>query len=174
MEKIEKNKWLGYNQMSGRHNMNSIEATCINEMITEVHRLARTPLCIHQDGVKGCYDRIIRNHANLNKKRFLISDNVGNIYCEAHEKMTFKTQLHNSISKISYTSTKELPFHGVRQGAGNAETEWTFISVPMIKIAGELIEGYTINLPQGKVTWTIHILGFVDDKRHYVNNLKKE
>jgi len=94
MEKVEKNKWLGYNQMSGRHNMNSIEATCINEMITEVHKLARTPLYIHQDDVKECYDCIIRNHTNLNKKRFLISDNVGKIYCEAHEKMAFKTQLH--------------------------------------------------------------------------------
>ena len=94
MEKIEKNTWLGYNQMSGRHNMNSIEATCINEMITEVHKLARTPLYIHQDDVKECYDCIIRNHTNLNKKRFLISDNVGKIYCEAHEKMAFKTQLH--------------------------------------------------------------------------------
>ena len=28
-------------------------------------------------------------------------------------------------------------------------------------------------LTQGKAIWTIHILGFVDDKRHYVNNLKK-
>ena len=110
---------------------------------------------------------------DLNNKQFLILDNVGKIYCEAHEKMAFKTQLHNSISKTSYTSTKELPFHGVRQGAGNAGTEWTFISVPMIKIAGELTEGCTINLPRGKVIWTIHILGFVDDKRHYVNNLKK-
>ena len=43
----------------------------------------------------------------------------------------------------------------------------------MIKIAGELTEGCTINLPRGKVIWTIHILGFVDDKRHYMNNLKK-
>ena len=43
----------------------------------------------------------------------------------------------------------------------------------MIKVSEELTERCTINLPQGKTTWTIHILGFVDDKRHYVNNLKK-
>ena len=43
----------------------------------------------------------------------------------------------------------------------------------MIKVAEELREGCVINLPQGNATWTIHILGFVDDKRHYVNNLKK-
>ena len=43
----------------------------------------------------------------------------------------------------------------------------------MIKVAEELTEGCTIKLPQGKATWTIHILGFVDDKRHYVNNFKE-
>ena len=59
MEKAERNKWLGYNQMGGRHNISSIELACINEMITEVHRLTRTLLYIHQDDTKGFYDRII-------------------------------------------------------------------------------------------------------------------
>ena len=56
----------------------------------------------------------------------------------------------------------------------NAGTEWTFISVPMIIVAEELPEGYTINLPQGAATWIIDILDFVDDKRQYVNNFQKE
>jgi len=69
MDIAEKKKWLGYNQMGGRYNMSSIEPACINEMTTEVHRLTSTPLCIHQDETKGYYDRIIRNHANLNNKK---------------------------------------------------------------------------------------------------------
>ena len=28
-------------------------------------------------------------------------------------------------------------------------------------------------IAQGKATWRIHVLGFVDDKRHYVNNFKE-
>ena len=88
--------------------------------------------------------------------------------------MEFKTQLHNSISKKSYTSTKELPFHGSGQGARNAGTEWTFISVPMIKVEEELTEGCIIKLPQGRATWTIHILGFVDDKHHYQMYLRSQ
>ena len=47
------------------------------------------------------------------------------------------------------------------------------MSVPMIKVDEELTEGYKINLPQGKAIWSIHVLSFVDDKRHYVNNFKK-
>ena len=85
-------------------------------------------------------------------KKILISDNVGKIYYDAHENIEFKTQLHNAIYKTSYTRTKEFPFHGAGQGVGNAGTEWTFISVTMIKVAEELIESYTIRLPQGKAT----------------------
>ena len=41
----------------------------------------------------------------------------------------------------------------------------------MIKVIEELTEGCTINLPLCKATCTIHMLGFVDDKSHYVTNL---
>ena len=47
------------------------------------------------------------------------------------------------------------------------------MSVPMIKVDEELTEGYKINLPKDKAIWSIHVLSFVDDKRHYVNNSKK-
>ena len=121
--------------------MSSIEPACLNEMIVEVHRLTRTPPCIHQDDANECYDRIIRNHANLNNKKFLIPDNAGRIYCEVHDKMEFKTQLHNSISERNLHQHKTLPFHRAGQGAGNVGTEWTFISIPMIKVVEELTEG---------------------------------
>ena len=98
--------------MGGRYNMSSIEPACINEIITEGYILTRNPLCIHHDDAKECYDRIIWNHASLNNKKIIIPDNVGKIYCEAHEKMEFKTQLHNVIFKTSYTSEKGLLFHG--------------------------------------------------------------
>ena len=121
IEKVEKNKWLGYNQMGGRHNMSSIEPACINKMITEVHRLARTPLCIHQDDAKGCYDRIIRNHANLNSNKILIPDNVGKIYCEAHEKMEFKLNYINLSPKHPTPSLKN--FHSMERGKELATQE---------------------------------------------------
>ena len=56
------------------------------------------------------------------------------------------------ISKTSYSSSQELPFHGTRHGASNTGTEWIFISVPMIQMYEELTESFTINLPQGTKT----------------------
>ena len=39
-----------------------IKTIVINELIIELHRLTREPLCIHQDDAMGCFDRIIRNY----------------------------------------------------------------------------------------------------------------
>jgi len=132
--KAENNKWLGHNQMGGSKNMRSIETACLNELTIYVHRMTHASFCIHQDDAKGCYDRIIRNHANLNNKKFLIPDNVYKLYFATHDKMEFKTQLHHAISKTIYSSIKEVPPHGVGQGVGNAGREWTYIAVRSSRI----------------------------------------
>ena len=59
--------------------------------------------------------------------------------------------------------------HGQGQGLGNGGTHWMFISVPMMEIANKVAPGCTIQLPKGKATWTIRMMAFVDDKRHYTN-----
>lgn len=37
---------------------------------------------------------------------------------------------------------------------------------------GKVAPGCEIQLPQGKKSWKINTLGFVDDKSNYVNSLK--
>ena len=49
-----------------------------------------------------------------------------------------------------------------------------FISVPMMAIVDKVVPGYTIQLPKGKATWTIRMMAFVDDKRHYTNTLNQQ
>ena len=83
----------------------------------------------------GCYDRIIRGHATLSSKTFLIPDNICKVYSIAHNKMEFKPQINNKISSIEYTNTEDLLIHGIGQGAGNGGTKWNFTSVPIIKIS---------------------------------------
>ena len=40
----------------------------------------------------------------------------------------------------------------------------------MMKIVEEVAPGCRLCLPKGKNEWNKHIVGFVDDKRHYVNS----
>ena len=84
--------------------------------------------------------------------------------------MKFKTQINNKISSVEFTNTKEIPKHGIGQGAGNGGIKWNFISVPMMKIVEEETPGCILRLPKEKKEWEKHIVAFVDDKRHYVNS----
>ena len=109
IHKAEKNKLIGRNQMGGRKNMSPIELACYNALTIYIHRITRASLCICQDDTNGCYDRIIRNHTDLNNKKFLIPDNVCKLYCATHDMMDFKTQIHHAISKTIYSSAKKFP-----------------------------------------------------------------
>ena len=154
--------------------MSAIETSTLNELIIESHRLTKHPLYIHQDDSMGCYDRIIRTHATINSQRFGIPDNICKLYQIAHDRMEFKNQIKNNTSQITYKSTKQLPMHGQGQGAGNGGTHWMFISVPMIEIVDKVAPGYTLKLPKGTAIWTIRMVVFVDNKRHYTNTLHQK
>ena len=61
-----------------------------------------------------------------------------------------------------------------RQGTGNGGTTWTFTSVPMMEIVDQLAPECTIEQSKGKRKWTIKMMVFVDDKRHYTNFLNQQ
>ena len=85
--------------------------------------------------------------------------------------MNFRNQINNNTSKITYDSTKNLTIHGTWQGTRNEGTHWCFMSVPMMEIVDQVAPGCTIELPKGNAKWNIKMMGFVDDKRHYINTL---
>ena len=153
MKKVESNKWLGNNQTGRRKNFCAVETATIDQLIIKTHRLTKFPLCIHQDDAMGCYDRIIRSHAILNSRKFGIPDNICKVYSIAYNLMQSKTQINNSVSKTSYSSTNKLKCHGVGQGAGNGRTKWTFISIPMIEVVEEVSQGCIIQVPRGSKQW---------------------
>ena len=63
-------------QTGERKKTSAVERATINALIIEYNRLIRQTLCIHQDDAMGCYDRIIRGHATLSSRKFLIQDNI--------------------------------------------------------------------------------------------------
>ena len=67
-----------------------------------------------------------------------------------------------------------MELHGAGQGTGNGGTHWTFISIPMMETVEQTVPGCTIQLPNNHKTWEIKMLGFVDDKKHYVNKIMKQ
>ena len=66
-----------------------------------------------------------------------------------------------------------MAIRGVGQRPGNEGTYWGYISVPMMEITDQLTPGCIINLPHNTKTWSIKILGFVNDKTHYTDLLRQ-
>ena len=110
MQKVEENKWLGYNATGGRKDMGTIELT-------------KQPLCINQDDTMRCYDRIIRIPAIINSRKSRIPDNVCKLHLKSYDNIQFKNQIKNKTSKIIYKSTDKLSMHGQGKGIGNGGTK---------------------------------------------------
>ena len=87
------------NQTGGRRNMSAVETTTINELMIDIHRITKVPLCFHQDDAKTCYDRIIRSHIILNNRKFGIPNNIYRLYSITHDKILFKLIINNRIFK---------------------------------------------------------------------------
>ena len=124
--------------------MSSIETAVIDELVKEYHRITRETLCTHQDDAMECYDRIIRNHAILNSKKYDIPENVSKVDSIAHDKIKFRNRIGNKLSNITYTSTEEMELHGSGQGTGNGGIHWTFTSIPMMERVEQTVPGCTI------------------------------
>ena len=152
-----------------------MEIAVINELIKEYHRITRETMCTHQDDTMGCYDKIIRNHAILNSRKYNIPDNVCIVHSIVNDKMKFRNRIGNKISDIIYTSTTELELHEAGQCTSNGGTHWTFISVLMMEIFEHVIPpGCTIQLPNDHQTWEVKMLEFINVKKLYVNNILKQ
>ena len=174
MYQAEKQQWLSDNQTGGRKEMSSIKTVVIDELIKQYHQMTRETLYTHQDESIKYYDRIIRNHAILNSRKYEIPNNVCKVHSIAHGKMKFRKRIGNKISYIIYTSTEELKLHKAGQGTENECTHWTFISIPMMETVEQAVPGCTIQLPNDYQTLEVRMLGFVDDKKHYVNRIFKQ
>ena len=49
-----------------------------------------------------------------------------------------------------------------------------FISVLMVEVIEKSVQCCTIQLQSISNIWTIHVLEFVDNKRHYVNKIQQK
>ena len=107
MQRAEKQQWICNNQTRGRKDMSSIETTVINELIIAFHRLTQEQLCIHQDDAIGCFDRIIRNHAILNSRKYGVPQNTCKGHAQSIDKIEFKDRI-GIRSQTNYTPAPQI------------------------------------------------------------------
>ena len=72
------------------------------------------------------------------------------------------------ISKDNYFHTQRPILNSVK-GSGSAGNEWSFISIPMVKIVEETSKGWHSHNFSEDNYWCTHMSGFIDDARNFVN-----
>ena len=152
MEKTEKNKWLGYNQMGERHNMSSIEQTCINEMIQKFID-SLEPLCASTKTTKKGATTVLSGTMLTSTTRNPLSQTMLERYIvEPMKRLHLKLNYITLSPKLPTPAQKNF-YYVVRGKELETQEQNGHLSVlSMIKIAKELTEGCIINLSQGKAT----------------------
>ena len=87
--------------------------------------------------------------------------------------MKYKTRTIHGTSSKTYSNSAAIPIHGQGQSTGSAGTTWAFHSIPMMRVIEKSCSGCVMSSPNHLYQLTKHILGFVDDKRQYSNDWKK-
>ena len=75
----------------------------------------------------------------------------------------------HKIATTPYETTPNLVCHEAGQGSGNGGTNWIFISIPMIEVVEDQAPRCDIEFPKETMNRSMYMIGFADDKRHYVN-----
>ena len=86
----------------------------------------------------------------------------------AEARYHLKTKL--GISEEFIQHSRAYPIFGTGQGSGNSPMYWLFISSTLFDIYEDKARGSMSTSPDGAITTTIKIVGFVDDTRNSTND----
>mmetsp|Transcript_22813 Transcript_22813/g.50924 ORF Transcript_22813/g.50924 Transcript_22813/m.50924 type:complete len:438 (-) Transcript_22813:647-1960(-) len=101
--------------------------------------------------------------ASLAAQGFGIHRQVIFVHAQTLEKAIFKMKLSNKVTGEAYHHYKQFPIHGTGQGSGNSPVIWCFISSELFQCYEYGAHGMTFSTPDGSVTFSMAIVGFVDD-----------
>ena len=124
-----------------------------------------TPLAKLQNDTVTCFDRQVNSHTMLNSRKYEVPDQVCTLLSATLHQTKYHVKTALGISDRSYSSTPDYHHYGLGQCSVCARTTWLFESTPMMETVGKTCKGFDITSPDYCLSYTIHIVGLVDDKR---------
>jgi hypothetical protein len=76
-----------------------------------------------------------------------------------------------SISEEAYRNETDSAVYGAAQGSTYSPPAWAQIVSKLFDAHGKKAHGATYCSPDGSITIFLHMLGFVDDTKHHVNDM---
>jgi hypothetical protein len=97
--------------------------------------------------------------------------NLCSIHGATLDGMSYHLLTAVGISEEAYRNEKESAVYGTGQGNTCSPSAWAQIVSKMFDAHGKKAHGATYCSPDGSLTIFLHMLGFVDDTKHHVNDM---
>ena len=101
--------------------------------------------------------------ASLAVRGYRIHRQVVFVHVQTLKNTIFQLKLYNKVTGEAYWHCKNIPIHSTGQGSGNSPVIWCFLSSKLFQCYEEKAHCMTFSSPDGSVTFSMAIVGFVDD-----------
>lgn len=135
----------------------------MEELRLDYSLLTRSPFINFDNDATACFDRILLPISSLVARSNGIHKNVVFVHATTLQEAKFKLKLGKHVSDAFYKHCITFPIHGSGQGSSNSPTIWCFVSSTLFKCHDRHAHGMNFTCPTGDISFTITILGFVDD-----------
>ena len=143
-----------------------------DEFILDTAEIHQQTIVIQQNDASACYDRIIANHTSINNRREGTPKRVCKLRANTLHSTNFHIKTSLGTSKESYFH-KQYLIHGAGQGNGSVGSEFTFMSVPIIKSIEDTSPIWHSTNPNNNNKWETHMSVFIEDSRKFVTTTQR-
>jgi hypothetical protein len=143
----------------------------VEELQNTVCYLSRTNRADQDNDATACYDRIPPNLANLVSRSNGMDPNLCAIHGATLDGMSYHLLTVLGISEEAYQNETESAVYGTGQCSTYSPPAWAQIVSKLFDAHGKKAHGATYCSPNGSLTIFLHMLGFVDDTKHHVNDM---
>ena len=174
MHHAEDNGLLNDGLYGSRPGRSAHEPVLIEVLQNEIYRSSmKSGINLDLDAT-SCYDRILASIATIASRRMGMAKHVVIVNATTLRDAQFRLKTSLGISDQWYQHCKEFPIHGTGQGSGNSPQIWCFICSVLFDALAHSTTGATFISHDGKMSLTIHMIGFVDDCTQRVNDFQAE
>ena len=137
----------------------------IEKLILDYSLLTRTLSVNFDNDSTACFDQIMLPISSLLARAQSIHKNAVFVHATTLKETNFKFKLGKNVSEEFYKHCITLPIHRSGQGSSNSPTIWCFSSCALITCHDKLAHEMHSTSSTCDISFTITIVGFVDDSR---------
>jgi hypothetical protein len=168
---IESNNKFNDGCYGNRTGLSAHEPVLVKELQNLICYLSRTNKVDEDNDTTACYDRIPPNLGTLVSRSNGMSQDLCTVHGATIDNMSYHLLTALGILEEAHKNAPESPVYGTGQGSTYSPPAWAQIVSKRFDAHGKLAHGAHYQSPDGSITIFLHMLGFMDDTKHHVNDM---